>query len=74
MNVNFKGLVSFGIGGTIVLMVLWNLLANTQMLQYGYDFGYVLGFALQNGIFNFIGFLLVGVGLRLMLKSEKAET
>lgn len=71
---DYKGLVSFGIGGTIVLVVFWDLMANTQYLQYSYSPDYVLGFVLQNALFVFIGFLLVGLGLQLIIKSTKAET
>jgi len=39
MDIGYMGLVSFGVGGTIVLMVFWNLMANTQLLNWGYDFG-----------------------------------
>jgi hypothetical protein len=74
MDVDYKGLLSFGVGGTIVLMVFWNLMANTQLLQYGYDFGYVSSFILQNGVLSFIGFLLIGIGLMLIIKKAKAET
>jgi hypothetical protein len=69
---DYKGLASFGIGGTIVLMAFWNLMANLQLLTAGYTFDYVLGFALQNGILSFIGFLLIGIGLQSIIKSTKA--
>jgi len=71
---DYKGLASFGIGGAIVLLVFWNLMANTQLLQYGYSADYVLGFAIQNAFFGFIGFLLVGLGLQLIIQSAKAKT
>ena len=74
MQLDYKGLLSFGIGGTIVLLVFWNLMANMQLLQYGYDFVYVLGFVLQNVALCFIGFLLVGLGLQSLIKSAKTET
>ena len=75
MDIDYKGLLSFGAGGTIVLMVFWNLMANTQMLVpgWGYDFGYVSGFVLQNGFLSFIGFLLIGIGLKLIFKSEEVQ-
>ena len=71
---DYKGLVSFAVGGTIVMLVFWNLMGNLHLLTAGYTFDYVLGFALQNGILSFIGFLLIGIGLKLIFKSEKAET
>jgi hypothetical protein len=71
---DYKGLFNFSIGGTIVLMVLWNLLAHSQYLQSGYSFDFVLSFILQNAIIAIIGFLLVGYGLQLIIKSTKVET
>lgn len=70
----YRGLISFGIGGTIVILVFWNLMANLQLLTAGYSFDYVLGFVLQNAFFGFIGFLLVGLGLQLIIKSTKLQT
>jgi cadmium resistance protein CadD (predicted permease) len=71
---DYRGLASFSIGGAIVLLVFWNLMANLQLLTAGYTFDYVLGFALQNAIFGFIGFLLIGLGLQLIIKSTRTET
>jgi len=66
-----KGLTSFSIGGIIVLLVFWNLMAHLQLLTEGYSFDYALGFVLQNALFAFIGFVLVGIGLYLIIKGAK---
>jgi uncharacterized membrane protein len=71
---DYKGLVSFGVGGAIVLMVLWDLMAHVNFLQYGYETGPLIFFVLQNCFFSFIGFLLVGLGLKLIIRDIKAET
>jgi lipopolysaccharide export LptBFGC system permease protein LptF len=67
-----KGLASFSVGGVIVLLVFWNLMAHLQLLTEGYSFDYVLGFALQNALFAFIGFVLLGIGWYLIIKGAKA--
>ena len=68
-----KDLIIFSASATIVLIVFWSLLANTQILIENYRPEYVIGFVLQNAFVGFIGFLLVGFGLKLMFKSEKLE-
>jgi hypothetical protein len=70
----YKGLASFSVGGTIILMVFWNLQAHLQYLQSGYSFDFVSGFILQNAIIAIIRFLLVGFGLTLIMKDTKVET
>jgi len=67
----YKGLTSFGIGGILVLLVFWNLMAHMHLLTSGYSFDYVLGFVLQNALFAFIGFVLLGLGLYLIIKGAK---
>jgi hypothetical protein len=71
---DYKGLASFSVGGTIILMVFWNLQAHLRYLQSGYSFDFVSGFILQNAIIAIIGFLLVGFGLTLIMKDAKVET
>jgi hypothetical protein len=71
---DYKGLLSFGAGGTIVLMVFWNLMAHVSVLQGGYDTGPSISLIVTNGLFVFIGFLLVGLGLKQIIKSTKTET
>ena len=71
---NFKGLVSFAVGGTIVLMVFWNLMANVQVLQYGSNMVFLINLIWSNGLSVLIGFLLLGYGLQLIIKSTKADT
>jgi hypothetical protein len=68
---NYRGLISFGIGGIMALLVSWNLMAQLQFLTAGYSFDYVLGFILQNALFAFVGFVLIGIGLYLIIKSAK---
>ena len=71
---DYKGLVSFAVGATIVLMVFWNLMANVQVLQYGYNMVYLINLIWSNVLTALIGFLLVGYGLQLIIKSTKVET
>ena len=70
---DFKGLTSFSIGGTIILMVFWNLMAHVQVLQFGYNINFLMVLIMQNGILSLIGFLLVGYGLHLIFRNREVE-
>lgn len=70
---DFKGLASFSIGGTIILMVFWNLMAHVQILQFGYNINFLMVIIMQNGILSLIGFLLVGYGLHLIFRNREVE-
>lgn len=70
---DFKGLTSFSIGGTIILMVFWNLMAHVQILQFGYNINFLMVIIMQNGILSLIGFLLVGYGLHLIFRNREVE-
>ena len=65
---------SFAIGGTIILLAFWDLMAWVQALQYGYSINFLIRLIVQDGILSLVGFLLVGYGLLWIIKSTKMET
>ena len=71
---DYRGLLSFGAGGTIVLLVFWNLMAHVNVLQGGYHTGSLISLIVTNGLLVFAGFLLVGLGLKLIIESTNAKT
>ena len=77
---DYKGLVIFSVGCTVVLMVVWNMMANAELITAFYqlgrflDLGRLIFHILLNGILSFIGFLLLGLGLRLIIKDIKTGT
>ena len=71
---DYKGLFSFAIGGTIILLAFWDLMARVQALQYGYNTVFLIRLIVQDGVLSLVGFLLVGYGLLWIIKSTKMET
>ena len=64
------GLLCFSIGGTFLMFVLHFMLQGvyvSNIMDWASFFGWM-------SLFSFAGFLLVGLGLMLIIKSVKAET
>ncbi len=69
MNPKTKGLLSFATGGTILFFVLYNIILHPQLD--GYYEPVVAMWILQDAIFGFAGFLLLGYGLMVITKETK---
>jgi hypothetical protein len=69
LNPKAKGLLSFATGGTILFLVLYNIILHPQLD--GYYQPVVYTWLLEDVIFGFIGFLLLGYGLSLINKETK---
>ena len=64
------GIVLFSVGGTLLMFVLHFMLKDVyvnNVMDWVSFFGWM-------SLFSFVGFLLVGLGLMLIIKSVKAET
>jgi hypothetical protein len=64
------GIVLFSVGGTLLMFVLHFMLKDVyvnNVMDWVSFFGWM-------SLFSFAGFLLVGLGLMLIIKSVKAET
>ena len=69
---NLRGLLSFALGGTMLIFVFYNMILHPQLM--GYDQSVVLSWIAQDALFGFIGFLLVGLGLWLIIRDARRET
>ena len=69
---NLEGPLSFALGGTMLIFVFYNIILHPQLM--GYDESVVLSWIVQNALFGFIGFLLVGLGLWLIIRDARRET
>jgi hypothetical protein len=67
---DYKGLLSFGTGGTFLMFVLHFMAKDVYVVNI-MDWVSFVGWM---SMFSFIGFMLVGIGLQLIIKSTKAET
>ena len=63
-----RGLISFGVGGSFLLLALTDIFGNAQTLFYD---PYPL--LLQSVLLGFISFVLIGFGLFLLVKEAKQE-
>jgi hypothetical protein len=63
------GLLSFSVGGTLLMFVFHFMLKDV----YVRDIMDWVGFFGWMSLFSFVGFLLLGLGLKLIFKSQKAE-
>ena len=63
----YRGLFSFSLGGTILVVVLMNIVGNAYILEQPTSPAYT-SVVLQNALLGFIGFLLIGLGLQLSRK------
>ena len=64
------GIVCFGAGGTLLMFVLHFMVKDvyvSNVMDWVSFFGWML-------LFSFTGFLLIGLGLQLIIKSARAET
>jgi len=65
-----RGLISFGAGGAILLIALYEILANAQT-QTTFNNPYPL--ILQSAILGFVSFLLIGLGVLLIIRWAQQE-
>jgi small neutral amino acid transporter SnatA (MarC family) len=64
------GIVCFGVGGTLLMFVLHFMVKDVyvnNVMDWVSFFGWM-------SLFSFMGFLLVGLGLQLIIKSVRAGT
>ena len=64
------GLVCFSVGGTLLMFVLHFMVQGVYVRDI-WDWVSFIGWM---SAFSFIGFLLIGLGLKLIIKDTKAET
>ena len=64
------GIALFSVGGTLLMFVLHFMLKDVyvnNLMDWVSFFGWML-------LFSFVGFLLIGLGLMLIIRNAKAET
>ena len=67
---SLTGLVCFSVGGTLLMFVLHFMFQGVYVRDV-MDWVSFLGWM---SLFSFVGFLLLGLGLMLIIKNAKAET